>query len=64
MSDKYIIVGLLAVGLGTFVFLKARQVDIPFFGGGAAAADTAGAGTTPGTGSSNVDTATNSPDGS
>jgi hypothetical protein len=63
MSERYIILGLVAVGLGTFVVIKARQVNIPFFSGGAAAADTSGAGTTPGTGSSDVDTTTNSPDG-
>jgi hypothetical protein len=63
MSEKYVILGLIALAVGTFVVLKGRQIDIPFFSGGAAAADNSGAGTTPGTGTSDVDTSTNAPDG-
>jgi hypothetical protein len=62
MSEKYIVLGLLAAGIGTFVFLKARQVTVSPLTGPAAAANNSGAGTTPGTGDSNVDTQTNGPE--
>jgi hypothetical protein len=61
MSEKYLVLGLLAVGVGTFVFLKARQVNVSQLTGPAAAADNSGAGTTAGTGGT-VDTNTNGPE--
>jgi hypothetical protein len=62
MSEKYIVLGLLALGVGTFAVLKARQVNVSQLTGPAAAANNSGAGTTPGTGDTGVDTQTNGPE--
>jgi hypothetical protein len=61
MSEKYIILGLVALSVGAFVFIKGRQVDVTGLTGPAAAAAGSGAGSTPGTGDTNVDTSTNGP---
>jgi hypothetical protein len=61
MNEKYILLAFLAVGVGAFVWIKGRGVDISPLSGPAGAAATAGTGSTPGTGDTNVDTATNGP---
>jgi hypothetical protein len=63
MNEKYVVLALFAVGIGAFVWIKARGVDISPLSGPAAAAASSGAGSTPGTGDTNVDTGTNGPDG-